>query len=128
MDWLPWNHVSGAFGKMLTLVAGGTLYIDEGKPVPGPMWQESLQNLREVAGSYYVNVPLEQMTGFTEGIFEQAAVPEPSKHTQEMYAILDSVVQAVLTDENADIDALLADAQTQVQALIDADAAAAAAQ
>ena len=58
MDWLPWNHVSGAFGKMLTLVAGGTLYIDEGKPVPGPLWQEALQNLREVAGSYYVNVPL----------------------------------------------------------------------
>lgn len=58
MDWLPWNHVSGAFGKMNTLVAGGTLYIDEGKPVPGPLWQESLRNLREVPGSYYVNVPL----------------------------------------------------------------------
>ncbi|HET9448984.1 MAG TPA: AMP-binding protein [Steroidobacteraceae bacterium] len=58
MDWLPWNHVSGAFGKMLTLVAGGTLYIDEGKPAPGPLWQESLRNLREVPGSYYVNVPL----------------------------------------------------------------------
>jgi len=58
MDWLPWNHVSGAFGKMLSLVAGGTLYIDEGKPVPGPLWDESLRNLREIAGSYYVNVPL----------------------------------------------------------------------
>lgn len=58
LDWLPWNHVSGAFGKMNTLVAGGTLYIDEGKPIPGPLWQESLRNLREVAGSYYVNVPL----------------------------------------------------------------------
>lgn len=58
MDWLPWNHVSGAFGKMNTLVAGGTLYIDDGKPIPGPLWQESLRNLREVAGSYYVNVPL----------------------------------------------------------------------
>lgn len=58
MDWLPWSHVSGAFGKMLTLVAGGTLYIDEGKPIPGPLWQEHLRNLREVAGSYYVNVPL----------------------------------------------------------------------
>jgi feruloyl-CoA synthase len=58
LDWLPWNHVSGAFGKMNTLVAGGTLYIDDGKPVPGPLWQESLRNLREVAGSYYVNVPL----------------------------------------------------------------------
>jgi feruloyl-CoA synthase len=58
MDWLPWNHVSGAFGKMLSLVAGGTLYIDDGKPVPGPLWDESLRNLREIAGSYYVNVPL----------------------------------------------------------------------
>jgi feruloyl-CoA synthase len=58
MDWLPWNHVSGAFGKMLSLVAGGTLYIDDGKPVPGPLWDESLRNLREIASSYYVNVPL----------------------------------------------------------------------
>lgn len=58
MDWLPWNHVSGAFAKMLTVVAGGTLYIDEGKPVPGPLWQESVRNLREFSGSYYVNVPL----------------------------------------------------------------------
>ena len=73
----------------------------------------------------YINVPLDQMTGFTSGIFEQPLVPEPSQHTQEMYAILDTVVQAVLTDENADIDALLTDAQSQVQALIDADAAAA---
>lgn len=58
MDWLPWSHVSGAFSKMLTLTAGGTLYIDEGKPLPGPLWQESLRNLREVAGAYYVNVPI----------------------------------------------------------------------
>ena len=58
MDWLPWSHVSGAFGKMLSLTAGGTLYIDEGKPMPGPLWQESLRNLRDVAGTYYVNVPL----------------------------------------------------------------------
>ena len=72
----------------------------------------------------YINVPLDQMTGFTDGIFDQPLVPEPSHHTQEIYAILDTVVQAVLTDENADIDALLTDAQSQVQALIDADAAA----
>jgi feruloyl-CoA synthase len=58
MDWLPWSHVSGAFAPLLTLVAGGTLYIDEGKPVPGPLWEESLRNLREVPGPYYVNVPL----------------------------------------------------------------------
>jgi ABC-type glycerol-3-phosphate transport system substrate-binding protein len=71
--------------------------------------------------SDFINVPVDQMTSFTENIFDQPLVPEPQAHSQEMYAILDSIVQAVLTDENADTDALLADADTQVQALIDAD-------
>ena len=69
----------------------------------------------------YINVPLDQMQSFQNGIFQQPLVPEPSAHTQEMYAILDTVVQSVLTDQKADIDALLADADKQVQALIDAD-------
>ncbi len=68
----------------------------------------------------YVNVPLDQMASFREGIFDQPLVPEPSAQTQAMYAILDAVVQAVLTDENANIDTLLTDADKQVQALIDA--------
>ena len=55
-------------------------------------------------------------------IFDQTLVAEPNKHTQELYGALDSVVQAVLTDKNADIDALLA-RSTPIQALIDADAA-----
>ena len=67
----------------------------------------------------YVNVPLDQMRFFKENILSQALVPEPSAHTQEMYAILDSVIQAVMTDENADIATLLQDAQSQVNALIE---------
>ena len=51
----------------------------------------------------FVNVPVEQMTGFSDNILEQPILPEPAAQTQEMYAILDSIVQAVLTDENADI-------------------------
>lgn len=47
-------------------------------------------------------------------------VAEPAIKAQEIYAALDPIVQAVLTDENADIDQLLADAQTAVQALVDA--------
>jgi feruloyl-CoA synthase len=57
LDWLPWNHVSGATAPFLALAMGGTLHIDEGRPMPG-LFEESLQNLREVGGSYYVNVPL----------------------------------------------------------------------
>ena len=44
---------------------------------------------------------------------------EPIVHTQELYAALDPVVQAVLTDKNADIDALLDAANKQVQAILD---------
>lgn len=66
-----------------------------------------------------VNVPLENFAPMTEQMFDQPVIPEPAVATQEVYAALDPVVQAVLTDKNADIDALLADAQVQVQNLLD---------
>jgi feruloyl-CoA synthase len=57
LDWLPWNHVSGAFTKMGVLTSGGTLYIDAGRPIPG-QFDESIRNLKELAPAFYVNVPL----------------------------------------------------------------------
>lgn len=68
----------------------------------------------------YINVPLDQMKGFTNGIYDQKPIGEPSAHTQELYGALDTVVQAVLTNKNADIDALLKQATTDVQAIVDA--------
>jgi ABC-type glycerol-3-phosphate transport system substrate-binding protein len=68
----------------------------------------------------YINVPTAQMSFFTSKIFEQPIVTEPTVHTQELYAALDPVVQAVLTDKNADIDALLEAANKQIQTVIDA--------
>jgi multiple sugar transport system substrate-binding protein len=68
----------------------------------------------------YINVPVEQMTPFTSKIFDQPLINEPTAHTQELYAALDPVVQAVLTDKNADIDALLDAANSQIQAILDA--------
>jgi multiple sugar transport system substrate-binding protein len=65
----------------------------------------------------FVNVPVEQMTPYTDAIFEQPLTPEPRVATQDVYALLDTVVQSVLTDENADIPALLADVQAQADAL-----------
>src|SRR5712672_3088405 len=57
VDWLPWNHISGgsiSFG--IALFNGGTLYIDDGKPLPGQI-EETVRNLREVAPLLYSNVP-----------------------------------------------------------------------
>jgi hypothetical protein len=48
-------------------------------------------------------------------------VPEPNKHTQDLYGALDSVVQAVLTQKNPNVDALLKAVDVKIQALVDAD-------
>ncbi|WP_151633222.1 feruloyl-CoA synthase [Noviherbaspirillum aerium] len=57
LDWLPWNHTFGSNHNLnLILMHGGTLYIDGGKPMPG-LFDASLQNLREVRPTLYLNVP-----------------------------------------------------------------------
>ena len=68
----------------------------------------------------FVNVPLEQMASFKDNIIDQPLIPEPPANTQEMYAILDTVVQTVLTEEDADIATLLAQADADVTALVEA--------
>jgi feruloyl-CoA synthase len=57
VDWMPWNHVFGgtiSFG--LALYNGGTLFIDDGKPVPASI-ETTVRNLREVAPTIYSSVP-----------------------------------------------------------------------
>jgi feruloyl-CoA synthase len=57
LDWMPWNHTMGgnaAFNPIL--VDGGTLYIDDGRPIPG-QFEETIRNLREVSPTVYGNVP-----------------------------------------------------------------------
>ena len=57
VDWLPWNHTFGGnhnFG--LALFNGGTLYLDDGRPLPG-LIEKTVANLREIAPTMYFNVP-----------------------------------------------------------------------
>jgi feruloyl-CoA synthase len=58
VDWLPWHHTFGGNHNFnLILRNGGTLYVDEGRPVPGPQFDRSLANLREIAPTVFFNVP-----------------------------------------------------------------------
>jgi multiple sugar transport system substrate-binding protein len=84
-----------------------------------PIFDKATYDESQVWIKDYINVPTAQMTPFTSQIFEQPLVNEPTSHTQDLYAALDPVVQAVLTDKNANIDALLDAANTQVQAILD---------
>ena len=57
VDWAPWHHTAGGnkdFG--MVLYNGGTMYIDEGKPLPGAI-EATVRNLREVAPNWYFTVP-----------------------------------------------------------------------
>ncbi|HLZ01949.1 MAG TPA: feruloyl-CoA synthase [Bradyrhizobium sp.] len=57
VDWLPWNHTFGGNHNIgLILFNGGSMYLDQGKPMPGGI-EETVRNLREVSPTVYFNVP-----------------------------------------------------------------------
>ncbi len=57
VDWLPWHHTFGGNHNIgITIYNGGSLYLDEGRPLPGT-FDESARNLREVGPTVYFNVP-----------------------------------------------------------------------
>src|SRR4051794_12479198 len=57
VDWLPWNHTFGSNHNIgLTLFNGGSMYLDQGKPVPGGI-EETVRNLQEISPTVYFNVP-----------------------------------------------------------------------
>ena len=57
VDWLPWNHTFGANHNFnMILRNGGSLYIDEGKPIPAAIGV-SIENLKSVSPTMYFNVP-----------------------------------------------------------------------
>jgi feruloyl-CoA synthase len=57
LDWLPWSHTFGGNHNLnLVLRNGGTLYIDDGRPVPG-LIEKTLANLRDCEPTLHFNVP-----------------------------------------------------------------------
>ena len=70
------------------------------------LYEENLSWIKD-----YINVPLDDMTGYTDVMFTQNLVPEAAVATQDLYNQLFPVVQAVITDKDADIDALLTTAE-----------------
>ncbi len=93
VDWLPWSHTFGGNHNLNQVLAfGGTIYIDDGKPLPG-QFERTIEALRDVPPTVYYNVPagfallaprLEQDRGFAAAFFSRlrfmfyaaAALPE----------------------------------------------------
>jgi feruloyl-CoA synthase len=57
VDWLPWSHTFGGNHNVnMMLSAGGTVYVDAGRPAPG-MFAQTVANLTDVPPTIYFNVP-----------------------------------------------------------------------
>jgi feruloyl-CoA synthase len=57
LDWLPWSHTFGGSHDLnMVLVNGGTLWIDDGRPVPG-LVDRTVRNLADARPTIYFNVP-----------------------------------------------------------------------
>jgi len=87
-----------------------------------PLFNLKQYNLANTWIKPFINVPLGQMKPFTTGVFKQKLIPEPAASTQSVYHALDPVVQAVLTDKNADVESLLEQANSVAQSAISSGA------
>ncbi len=57
VDWLPWSHTFGGNHNFnMVLRWGGSLYIDDGKPVPA-LLERTVRNLKDIAPTLYFSVP-----------------------------------------------------------------------
>jgi ABC-type glycerol-3-phosphate transport system substrate-binding protein len=124
VTWIDWYYMN----KLLTqdgAVADAQALKANNQPVgvPAlPIFDKATYDQSQTWIKDFINVPTNQMTAFTSKIFDQQLVNEPTAHTQDLYAALDPVVQAVLTDQNANVDALLTAANKQIQTILDTPA------
>ncbi|WP_223170602.1 hypothetical protein [Microbacterium sp. NIBRBAC000506063] len=119
--WIDWYYMRKLLDEDAAVLDARTLS-ESGQAVGTPVLPVLSRELYEESLVWiepYINVPRDQMAPFIDSIWDQTPVGEPKKATQEIYALLDDVVQTVLTDRNADIDALLAKAQADAQGILD---------
>lgn len=58
LEWMPWSHISaGNINFNGVLWAGGSLYLDEGKPIPG-LFETTIKNLYEISPNVFGSAPI----------------------------------------------------------------------
>lgn len=120
MKWIDFFYEEPLISKTQAIRNARTLAANK-QPVGVPALPIFNKAQYELANTWvkpYINVPLAQMKPFTTGIFNQTLVPEPEASTQSVYHLLDPVVEAVLTNKDANIQSLLQQANGAAQQAI----------
>ncbi len=121
VEWIAFNDLGkysseeSARAYATALAAGGSAVAIPGLPVVTPdMYQQYLEWISDLN-----NVPLANFAPYLDRLADQTVVGEPPVKGQDIYATLDPVVQAVITDQGADIPTLLSTAATAAQGALD---------
>lgn len=120
VKWIDFYYEQKLIDKDRAVQNAKTL-ADGGQPVGVPALPIFDKEQYDLANSWikpYINVPQDQIAPFVDKIFTQPLAAEPAASTQSVYHALDTVVQSILTQQGANIDALLKTANDQAQQLI----------
>jgi ABC-type glycerol-3-phosphate transport system substrate-binding protein len=119
VKWILYEYVEPYYDPQAAVAHDKILAADPKNLIGIPAvaaFSDAVQQKVDAAVKPYVNVPLSNFQPYVEGDAKLDLKPEPPAAAQNLYAALDPVVQAVLTQKNADPAALLQQAARQVSA------------
>lgn len=109
LKWIEYNRFRAYFDESVAVAGAKATIADKGivgLPALTPLNQDAYDQYQGWIKPY-INVKLENFAGYTKVSDTQTIVPEPKNSAQDLYALLDTVLQAVLTKQDTDIPALL---------------------
>ncbi|MFJ6443557.1 ABC transporter substrate-binding protein [Streptomyces sp. NPDC091649] len=116
LKWLEWTFLTPGQGFMNNYARAAEDESPVGLPEPRLFTGATDAKDQELKKAS-ANVPVENYRAFVEGGQQLEMKLEP-KHGQQIYAVLDGAVSAVLTKKDADIDSLLKDAQSKIDGIL----------
>jgi ABC-type glycerol-3-phosphate transport system substrate-binding protein len=118
LAWIEWKYLNpDRFEKNIRRFVDAKLPVGLATPPTPDIWTGAVRERQEQLKGKYANVPLQNYRTFLAAAPTLKGNIEPP-NAQQIYAVLDGVMQAVLTDRNADRDKLLADAQKKVDGIL----------
>nr|WP_245633539.1 extracellular solute-binding protein [Amycolatopsis jejuensis] len=118
LTWIQWKYLNpDRFEQHVKQYAEGNQPVGlPAEPTPD-IWQGAVRDRQLAVKKKYANVPAENYQSYVDTANRIKGSVEPPA-AQQVYAALDSVMQAVLTDREANIDQLLSSASAKVDGVL----------
>lgn len=118
LTWIQWKFLDpDRYEGTVKKFVEADLPIGLATPPTPDIWTGETQAKVEALKVKYANVPVQNYAAFVEGSKSLQGKIEPP-NAQQVYAVLDNVMQGVLTNRNADPAKLLSDAETKVNSAL----------